>query len=114
LQVDPSMVRLPSSAARARLRSVVSAVFVAGLLVVAIVTIWLVEGADRRGVVDLPATERSALYERTLENLRLCTRHYDALPDDFCEHEAAFVTRFPECDEGCLVLSRRFHPQPRR
>lgn len=84
-------------------------------IVAAGVIAWFVHTRLNRELVDMPETERCALYERTLETLRTtCMRAHGQEPTAFCGRQADFVTRFPECDSECRDLAARFAPQPSR
>jgi hypothetical protein len=58
--------------------------------------------------------DRHGLYERTLENLKLCQDNLRSGLGDFCRQQAEFILTFPDCDESCRELSRRFVPHPTR
>ena len=58
--------------------------------------------------------DRHGLFERTLENLKLCQDNPRSSLGDFCRQQAEFILTFPECDEGCRELSRRFVTRPTR
>ncbi len=82
---------------------------VAALIVVIAVAILLVvwfwgAGAERRAVEALPQTDRAALYERTLENLRWCKSHPTEGFENFCKEQATFAQSFPDCGKECRAL----------
>jgi hypothetical protein len=61
----------------------------------------------------LPSSQRSALYARTLETLRVtCAHATESDLREFCQEQARLIARFPECDADCQALSRRFSPRP--
>src|SRR5512145_1844318 len=61
----------------------------------------------------LPAADRRALYQRTLETLRSACMHVTGPQlSDYCCDQAEFVKRFPECDPTCRELAERFAPKP--
>jgi hypothetical protein len=83
--------------------------WVAMLALVAGATFLLVwcGGAERRAIRDLPAVERRALFERTLQNLRaVCAPPVDAM-HDYCSEQARLALEFPECDRTCETLAVR-------
>jgi hypothetical protein len=71
---------------------------------------------DRRvqaEIAALPAVERTALYDRTLATLRtVCAGSSGPQVADYCQDPADFVVGFPDCDQACRDLARRFEPQP--
>lgn len=64
-----------------------------------------------REIRHLPDSQRTALYQRTLETLRSPCSHAggDAL-SDFCREQAEFIQRFPECDDACRELAALYRP----
>ena len=61
------------------------------------------------------AAERHALYERTRETLRTsCPRAQEQDVAEHCQQQAAFITRFPECNTECKNLAARFSHRPSR
>ena len=71
------------------------------------------EGAERRALERLPEAERSALYTRTLESLeQLCAVPREGLRD-YCQGQADFLAKFPECDSRCRALVVAQHPPQR-
>jgi hypothetical protein len=75
-------------------------------------TLWFrAATGPRRAVMELPLTERRALYERTLQTLRAscdAKRGDDGL-SDYCRQQADFILLFPECDAVCVAGAERFH-----
>lgn len=68
-----------------------------------------------RELSGLPGPERRALYERTLETLRTsCMRSRGPELSEYCQQQAHFIKRFPECDSECHELAARFAPKPTR
>lgn len=68
-----------------------------------------------RDLAELPASERRALYERTLETLHTtCGLARGAEVASFCREQASFITHFPECDSACRELAARFTSRPSR
>jgi hypothetical protein len=81
------------------------AVFLAAL----IAAIWaMTRSASTPRLEQLPSDARSALYARTLADLELCAKSTAAALGDHCEHQAAFIEMFPECDESCRKLASRW------
>ena len=54
----------------------------------------------------LPAEERAALYQRTLENLHDICRASDR-PRDFCREQATLLLSLPECEQACQAQARQ-------
>lgn len=72
-------------------------------------TLGLLSGrSSQRGAVErMPAAERHALLERTLENLAtVCAAHEDGLRG-WCQGQADLAIQIPECDEVCEGLAAR-------
>jgi hypothetical protein len=65
-----------------------------------------------RAVSTIPSNDRTHLYERLLENLRFCQANQVEHFERFCSAEAEFVTTFPECDDACQELARRYVSHP--
>jgi hypothetical protein len=64
-------------------------------------------GAERRAIQDMSAVERRALFERTLQNLRMvCSPPVDAMRD-YCTEQARLALEFQECDRDCEALAFR-------
>lgn len=86
------------------------------LLLAAVVAILVLQRARlARELSELPAAERRALYERTLETLgTACLHARGGEVADYCRQQADFLTRFPECDAPCRDLAARFAPRPSR
>jgi cytochrome b pre-mRNA-processing protein 3 len=61
----------------------------------------------------MPSHERQSLYERTLSTLRTTCVHADGTEmRDYCQEQATFVSRFPECDAACQSTCQRYRPKP--
>jgi cytochrome b pre-mRNA-processing protein 3 len=70
---------------------------------------------DQQVIRDMPVAQRQALYHRTLETLRtVCVDPHDSVLRDFCQGQADFIMRFPECDDACLALVQPHVPRPMR
>lgn len=68
-----------------------------------------------RDLTELPAPERRALYERTRETLRsTCSQALELDVAEHCREQAAFITRFPECDAACRDLAAHVAHRPSR
>jgi hypothetical protein len=70
--------------------------------------------AEVRAVSTIPFDDRTHLYQRLLENLRFCKANPVEHFERFCSAEAEFVATFPECDDSCQELARRFISRPTR
>src|SRR5512138_82311 len=71
------------------------------------------DGRTDRELRGLPETDRRPLYQRTLDTLRTsCAHARGPNLSDFCTEQAAFVSRFPECDADCRELARKFASHP--
>jgi hypothetical protein len=71
---------------------------------------WLWSPGGEAGAVrELPATERHALYQRTLLTLQSpsCDPAHSGLKD-YCREQAEFIIKFRECDAACGELAKRF------
>lgn len=76
---------------------------------VLIIAIWAMTRSARTPRLEqLPSDVRSALYARTLADLELCAGSTAAALGDHCEHQAAFIEMFPECDDSCRTLASRW------
>ena len=88
----------------------------AGLAVTAAL-VWTSATADTRALRALPDDLRSALYTRTLQNLRgTCDPAPSRSLRQFCGEQATLAERFKECDhdQACQELVRRHRTQPQR
>jgi hypothetical protein len=70
-------------------------------------------GEQFRVLRQLPESQRTGLYHRTLDNLNtVCKgRDRDSLRD-FCEDQAMLVLQFRECDDACKVIAKEYLPRP--
>jgi cytochrome b pre-mRNA-processing protein 3 len=82
---------------------------------VVLLSVGLIAWHHRRAQAELqsmPTVERAALYERTLSTLRTTCPHADGVQlHDYCQEQAIFVSRFPECDAQCQATCREFLPR---
>jgi len=81
------------------------------------ILVWLGATAETRALRALPDGQRSALYRRTIENLRnLCDPAPPRSMRAFCREQAALAGKFLECDGSplCRELVSRHLFQPRR
>lgn len=63
----------------------------------------------------IPAAERRALYERTLDTLsNSCLGPNRTALSDYCHGQADFIRRLPECTGECRELADRVAPRPSR
>jgi hypothetical protein len=70
--------------------------------------------AEKRAVASIPDVNRAQLYRRILANLQFCNGQSSQALERFCSAEAKFILDFPECDQECQRLARRFVPHPTR
>jgi hypothetical protein len=70
--------------------------------------------AQTRAVTSIPVESRAQLYQRALSNLQLCNTQSSEGLEGFCSAEATLILAFPECDEACQLLARRFVSRPTR
>lgn len=76
--------------------------------------IWYAGCIDRE-LRDLPEADRRALYQRTLSTLQqTCAESPGPAMMDHCRKEAELILHFPECDDDCRALTRRFLHVPAR
>ena len=72
-------------------------------------------GGTQRELAALSASERTALYTRTLETLQsTCARPQGPELRDLCADQASLVVLFPECDGACRAVANRATPRPTR
>lgn len=85
-------------------------------VVIAALAMWLwYASCFDRELSQMPDAERKALYERTLQTLRqTCSESPGPAMADYCREQAEMIQHFPECDEDCQLLSRRFLHVPAR
>jgi hypothetical protein len=70
-----------------------------------------------KSVRNLPATDRAALYRRTLTDVDTsCTvaEARDGALREHCLRQAEFLTLFPDCDAGCQQVAASILPHARR
>jgi len=80
-----------------------------GLLVAILAGAWLVGsiGRDGRALRNLPPLERQAVYQRTIDDLRvLCAPSHPEALQAHCRELAVTVAPLPECDAACAGLVR--------
>jgi hypothetical protein len=108
--------RLPVLASARPARSALGgAALLAGVLAIATGYWWWSSGGEGREIRDLPAAQRHALYQRTLENLKtICDPAPGRSVRDFCRNQAGLALQFPECDDDCRRTARRHMSLPRR
>ena len=67
----------------------------------------------RQELLRMRSAERHVLYEHVLGTLiEVCARGNAQNLTEYCGAQARYVALFPECDESCHHLSRRFSPLP--
>ncbi|MBK7156953.1 MAG: hypothetical protein IPH72_35195 [Sandaracinaceae bacterium] len=91
------------------------------LRIVAVVAVALLIGLSAwramrpsRAIEGLPAAERRALYDRTIESLATVCRSHQVGLADFCRDQAELVVRFPECDATCRAVADPHLPRGSR
>jgi len=85
------------------------------LLVLATGYWWWSATGEGREIRELPAEQRHALYDRTMQNLKtICDPAPGRSMRDFCRGQAALALQFPECDDACRTTARRHMSLPRR
>jgi hypothetical protein len=67
-----------------------------------------------RAIEGLPAAERRALYDRTIETLATVCRSHQLGLARFCRVQAELVVRFPECDATCRAVADPHLPRGSR
>jgi hypothetical protein len=86
-------------------------------IVILAVAYWAwMRGAEMRAVEQMPEPERAALYERTLEELKMmCEPPIANGLEDRCQTESEFIALFPECQDECrrLLEHQRVPMRPR-
>jgi cytochrome b pre-mRNA-processing protein 3 len=91
--------RLAPAVAGALTRLTVAALLVLGL----VVWVWHL-GAERRAIEAMPAEARAVLFADTLRVFRAtCAPPQEGLLEH-CQHQAAFLTNFTECQDDCRSL----------
>lgn len=76
--------------------------------------IWY-SGCIDRELRDLPEADRQALYQRTSQTLKqTCSESSGPQMTDYCRDQAELLLHFPECDDDCRALSRRYLHVPAR
>jgi hypothetical protein len=76
---------------------------VAVVVLAALAIYW--QGEPEREVRSMPAAERRALYQRTLETLQnTCARAQGPTVREHCREQATFIELFPECNNPCRDL----------
>lgn len=87
------------------------------LVIAVLVGVWIrLAGAERRGLSQMPAAERAALYQETRRNTKaLCDKaRTEPWLDARCRESAEFLMLFPECDDDCAAFARNYVSQPAR
>lgn len=107
--ISPQLLR-PTPRRRSPLRLWLTGAI--GLVLICAAMIFWHHRVDRE-LRALPGPERRALYQRTLQTLHTCEQSGSSL-EDYCREQADFLRRFPECDDACRKLARRFLGQPGR
>ena len=64
-------------------------------------------------VAAMPAVVQEASYRRALEELATTCATQPQL-EDHCRAEATFIMRFPQCNQDCKELARRYLAHARR
>jgi len=89
-----------------------------GALFIGLLALWLwSRSAEMRAVRELPASDRRALYERTLQTLQSAPCNSRPRADElreFCRQQAEFIVQFQECDQTCSLAAKRYLINPAR
>jgi hypothetical protein len=91
--------------------------WLAGTLVVGVLAALFVyrQTESEREVRSMPAAERRALYQRTLETLKsACANNVGPTMKDYCREQAEFIGLFAECDQACRALVLQLTSAPTR
>jgi hypothetical protein len=81
----------------------------------ALILLWAWPSKERGAVLDMPASERAALLDRTIENLKtVCAGPGGLRLSDFCREQAELILKLPECDAACVALAKQHLAQPSR
>jgi len=88
--------------ARARSRLPIAVAFAIALVGM---VMWIATSGGSGSVRQLPAGQRAALVQRSLQNLRELCRASDR-PREFCREQANLLLSLPECDETCRTEAR--------
>ena len=75
------------------------------------------EHQTQQAFIELSTPVRAAIFARAREDLAETCGLPDAMDGPLREHcieQATFVSRFPECDDGCERAARAHLPSPRR
>jgi hypothetical protein len=109
----PGPVNLPPPSKRKTIALV--AIGVIGASTVTILWLWNPD-AERKAIQRLPQAERRVLYERTLRTLETTCRleGRESGLEDFCQRQAEFILRFPECDAACSSVAESHRSVPSR
>jgi hypothetical protein len=86
-----------------------------GASTVTILWLWNPD-AEQKAILNLPQSERRALYERTLRTLETTCRleGREGGLEGFCRRQAEFILRFPECDASCASAAAPYRIAPSR
>ncbi len=87
-----------------------------GLVVVALAAFAILQQSGREHEVrNMPASERGALYQRTLETLKTtCANTTGSTLKEYCRNQAEFIELFPECDDACRAWVLQLTSSPAR
>lgn len=78
--------------------------FIAVLVAVLAFWFWIWRaGRERRAIVELPAAERQAAFQKARDTFHaLCLPTVRAGFEERCATQARFLRLFPECDQPCV------------
>jgi hypothetical protein len=91
-----------------------AAVAVFGVLALglAATTFWS-HWQSRQDLLSMRSQDRRLLYERVLgATMEACAQGRQPDLTEYCREQGQYLALFPECDESCRSLSRRFSPSP--
>ena len=82
----------------------------------AVLLVLRAAGSERRALARMPADDRRAFYETTLDGARATCRRADREPAfrARCADAARFVSAFPECDASCRAFASAHTREPAR
>jgi hypothetical protein len=105
----------PSARDRSSIRvPLAGAALLAFLVLALLLRIWD-RGEETRAIRTLAPRDRTALYHRTLDDLRsACGPSTSVDLSAHCERQARFILQFRECDADCRRRARALLPAPTR
>lgn len=116
---DDELVPTTSSAAGPQTRPAQPHILTVLVLVMAFVAaVWVLGkpySAEEHALLELPAQQRSQVFAGVLTEVKtLCVDGTRGGLEAHCQHQATFLSKFPECDNACLSLVRPLLAHPTR